>query len=89
VSPDARDGSLAIDQDVVIHSGLLDPGHHIAYELAPGRTVWIHLVSGVASLDEIVLSSGDSAGVSAEPRASLIAREATELLVIDLGSYLA
>lgn len=88
-SPDGRDGSLQLDHDVVVYSSILDPGHHLAHERSPGRVIWVHVIRGVASLDEVVLKRGDSARVSIEPRVSLTAQESTEVLVIDLGSALA
>ena len=69
-SPDARDGSLQIQQDVVVCSSVLDAGHHFAYPVQPRRTVWVHLVAGSATLGELVLSVGDSVSVTPTNRGS-------------------
>jgi redox-sensitive bicupin YhaK (pirin superfamily) len=81
-SPDGRKGSLRIYQDVLVYSAILEPGHHLA---ATGRTAWIHVVCGEATLDDIVLTQGDGCGVMNEPSVSLTVQENTEMLLIDLG----
>lgn len=83
-SPDGRRGSLRIRQNVSIYSALLDPGHHVAHELAPGRIAWLHVVHGEVSLGDVVLTTGDGAGITADRSVSLIAREETEILLVDL-----
>jgi redox-sensitive bicupin YhaK (pirin superfamily) len=88
-SPDARAGSLRIQQDVRIYSALLDPGQHAVHELATGRVAWLHVVRGEATLGDVVLTTGDGAGVEAERCVSLTARGDTEVLLFDLdGSEL-
>jgi len=85
-SPDARDGSLQIHQDAVVYSSILDAGHHFAYPLRPRRTAWVHLVAGSATLGALVLSVGDSVGVTSEPWVSFVAQRSSEILLIDVGS---
>ncbi len=85
-SPDARDGSLLIRQDVVVCSSVLDAGHHFAYPVKPRRTVWVHLVAGSVTFGELVLSVGDSVGVTDEPRVSFVARQSSEILLMDVGA---
>jgi len=85
-SPDGRNGSLRLHQDALIHSTMLFPGQHVVHELAPGRRVWLQVLSGEAALGEIVLAKGDGAGIWAERAVSLTAREESELLLTDLGA---
>ena len=84
-SPDGRKNSLRVHQDALIYSALLDPGHHLAHEIASGRCAWLHMVHGEATLDDLVLSTGDGAGTTAERVLSVTAREETEILLIGLG----
>jgi quercetin 2,3-dioxygenase len=86
-SPDARRGSLQIHQDALVYSGMLHEGQHVIHELSPGRSAWLHVVEGEVTLGDLVLTTGDGAGVSAERAVSLTAREETELLLIDVGEY--
>lgn len=85
VSPDGRKGSLRIHQDTLICSSVLDRGHHLIHELKPGRSAWLHLIRGEATLREFVLTHGDGAGVTLEASVSLTAQEDTEILLVDLG----
>ena len=85
VSPDGRQGSLPIHQDVIICSAILDPGRHLVYELARGRTAWLQAVHGQATLNDIVLAQGDGIGFTNERSVSLTVRENTEVLLVDLG----
>lgn len=83
-SPDARGRSLRIHQDAFMFSALLDPGKHLIHELAPGRSAWLHIVDGQATLGDLVLTSGDGVGIRAERSVSLTAQEETEILLLDL-----
>jgi redox-sensitive bicupin YhaK (pirin superfamily) len=84
-SRDGRKGSLSLRQDTVIHSALLEPGQHVAYELGAGRGAWLHLVEGEANLNGITLITGDGAGIRAERAVSFTAAVNTEILLIDLS----
>jgi redox-sensitive bicupin YhaK (pirin superfamily) len=83
-SPDARRGSLRIHQDALVYSAMLDPGQHVIHELSHGRSAWLHLVQGEVTLGDTILTTGDGAGVTAEPAVSLTAREETEILLVDV-----
>jgi redox-sensitive bicupin YhaK (pirin superfamily) len=84
-SPDARRGSLRVLQDALIYSSVLDPGHHLIHELLPGRSAWLHVICGEATLRDVILIQGDGVGATIEPSVSLTAQENTEILLIDLG----
>lgn len=83
-SPDARSGSLRVHQDVAIYSAILAAGQHMVHELAVGRSAWCHVVIGEATCGDVVMTSGDGIGVTDERSISLLARTATELMLIDL-----
>jgi quercetin 2,3-dioxygenase len=83
-APDARKGSLRTES-VLLYSALLSPGKHVVHELAPGQSAWLHVVTGDVTLDDLVLTKGDGAGVETERTVSLTAREETELLLCELG----
>jgi redox-sensitive bicupin YhaK (pirin superfamily) len=84
-SPDGRRKSLKILQDALIYSSILDSGHHLIHELLPGRSAWLHVISGEAALQEIILTQGDGVGVTSESSVSVTAQESSEILLVDLG----
>ena len=83
-SPDAREGSLRIHLDALIYSAMLFPGQHLIHEISRGRSAWLHVVEGEAILGDLVLTTGDAAGVTAERAVSFTAREETEILLVDV-----
>jgi len=83
-SPDGRNGSLRIHQDVVIFSAILEPGQHLVHEFARGRSAWLHVVRGEATFGDVILSTGDGAGIRSARSVSLTARMETEILLLDL-----
>jgi redox-sensitive bicupin YhaK (pirin superfamily) len=84
-SPDGRRGSLRLHQDTRMYSALLEPGQHVVHELASERAAWLHLVQGELALGDLVLTSGDGAGVTTERAVSLTARENSEILMFDVA----
>jgi redox-sensitive bicupin YhaK (pirin superfamily) len=84
-SPDGREASLPIQQDVQIYSTFIHKGNHMIHELKPGRSSWLHVVKGRILLDGLNLQTGDGAGLSAEVAVSFTAQMPTEILLFDLG----
>jgi redox-sensitive bicupin YhaK (pirin superfamily) len=83
-SPDGRNESLRLRQDLRVFSSLLDTGHHLIHELAPGRNAWLHVVSGRILLVDQPLRAGDGASLVEEAAVSLTAKEPSEILLFDL-----
>ena len=87
-SPDGRRGSLRLHQDALVYSAMLVSGQHLVHELVPRRSAWLHVVRGRVALADLVLSTGDGVGVSAERGVSLTSQLETELLLVDIGEQL-
>lgn len=85
-SPEGRRGSLQVQGDVEIFSALLSRGQHVVHEIREGRRAWLHVVSGEATLGDLVLSEGDGASFVEERAVSMIAREESEILLLDTQS---
>ncbi len=83
VSPDLL-RTLRSTTNTRIFSSILDPGRHIVYELLPRRKVWLHIVCGAATANEIHLTYGDGIGITGEPSVSITVLESTELLLVDM-----
>jgi len=84
VSPDARDGSLKIFQDVFLYAVSLAAGSGIGHRLAPGRHAWVQVARGAVSLNGTALLEGDGAAVSEEEALAIRAVEDSETLLFDL-----
>jgi hypothetical protein len=84
-SPNGREGSVTVHQDVEIYAGQLAPGTRVAFPLAAGRHAWLHLARGRASLNGQALQAGDGAAISGESGLAIQADEAAELLLFDLA----
>jgi redox-sensitive bicupin YhaK (pirin superfamily) len=84
-SPDGRDGSVRIHQDVRLYASLLEPGEKVRQALAPGRHGFVQVARGRVRLDGASLAAGDGAALSREPALELVAEEPSELLVFDLA----
>ncbi len=70
----------------MVYSVVLDVGQHVVHELAERRSAWLHVVHGEVTLGDLVLTTGDGAGIVAERSVSLTARRDTELLLFNLGA---
>jgi redox-sensitive bicupin YhaK (pirin superfamily) len=90
-SPDGRDGSLCIQQDVRMYSSVLLVGHHLVHELSAGRAAWLHVVKGRVLLKGRVLpedehlGTGDAAAVENQRAVSFTAEVPSEILLFDLA----
>ena len=84
-SPDARDGSIRLHQDVAILAGLLSDGDEVRHDLAPGRHAWVQIVRGEVELGGERLRDGDGAALSDEAAVVLAGRGDAEVLVFDLA----
>ncbi|MBE0566415.1 MAG: pirin family protein [Krumholzibacteria bacterium] len=85
VSPDGRDGSLRIHQDVAVHASILGDGETVSHALAPGRHAWVQVARGTVTMNGVELGQGDGAAVGAEDRLEFAGRDEAEFLVFDLA----
>ncbi len=58
VSPDGREGSLTMNQEVRICCAVLGSGDSVAHTFAAGRHVWRHIALGRVQLDRHRLNAG-------------------------------
>ena len=84
-SPDGRDGSVLIHQDVEIYDAALGPGEEVARSLPRGRRAWVQVVRGRVEVNGRAAGAGDGLAIEAEPEIGIKALEdGAELLVFDL-----
>lgn len=84
-SPDGRDGSLVIHQNVSIFLANLDPGRTLERPIAPGRHAWVQVIRGPVVVNGETLETGDGLAVSDVPSLSFEAEGASEILLFDLA----
>ncbi len=84
-SPDGRDGSVTIHQDVEIYASLLAPGDRVRHALSRERHVWLQVVRGVVRSSGADLREGDGAAMSDEDEVELVGAEDAEILLFDLS----
>ena len=50
-SPDGREGSVVIHQDVELYAALLAPGEQVAHAQRPGRSTWMQVARGAVEVN--------------------------------------
>jgi redox-sensitive bicupin YhaK (pirin superfamily) len=84
-SPDGRDDSIVIHQDVEIFAALLNRSEAVTRAFAAGRKGWVQVVRGAGEVNGKAVRAGD--GVALEGEADLnvtSAADDSEFLVFDL-----
>ena len=84
-SPDGRDGSVTIHQDVNLYASLLDPGARVDFAPPAGRHVWLQVARGAIDLNGKPLAAGDGAAISGERALAITAQQPAEILLFDLA----
>lgn len=83
-SPDARDGSLTINQDASVYLAQLESGKSVDHALAEGRHAWLQVLRGSVRLNDQLLATSDGAAVSDERSLRIEAIEPAEIMLFDL-----
>ena len=82
-SPDGREGSVTIHQDVSLYTALLDDAP-VSHTFAPGRYGWLQVARGEVEAGGEKLIAGDGAAISDETSISIRGKGA-EVLLFDLN----
>lgn len=80
-----RDGSLAWNQDVDLHTALLSPGQRVVLPLRPGRAAWVQVARGALEVGDLRVEAGDGVAAEGLPELAMTALEGSEVLVFDLA----
>jgi hypothetical protein len=83
-SPDGRDGSIGVRQDVTLRTANVNPSDRLSYELAQGRGAWLHVATGAVRVNGHNLTAGDAAAIEGEP-IEVVGVEPGEVLLFDLA----
>lgn len=85
-SPSGAEDSVQIRQDVHVYAAILEQDHALTTTLPQGRFGWVQVVSGVLSLNGVLLKAGDGAQIEEEIQLEWIGKEKeNEFLFFDLN----
>ena len=84
ISADGRDQSATIHQDVSIYKLQLGANESISHELEADRGIWIQVIKGVITIDDITLQAGDAISSEDAGHVTITSLEPTEALLFDL-----
>lgn len=84
-SRSGRHGSIPIHQDVDLHVARLASGASLVHLLANGRAAWVQVISGSLEVNGRLLSAGDGAALTDEPRVDIAAADNAHFLLFDLA----
>lgn len=84
-SPDGREGSLSIHQDAAIHLADLSGGTELEYPFAGGRSGWLQVLRGAATLEGHALAAGDGVAISDEAAIGIESAGGAEVMLFDLA----
>jgi len=84
VSPDGREGSIAIRQDALILATQLDGDQRLEYTLHSERRGYVQVARGAVSLNGIPLGAGDGAFIEHETQLTFSDARDAEVLLFDL-----
>ncbi len=84
VSPDGRDGSLRIHQDVCVYAAVLKEDDILEHRFVPGRRGYLQVATGDLVLDGHLLRAGDGVRISQQERIALGSPKRAEILLFDL-----
>lgn len=84
VSPDGREGSLQIHQDVELYLLRPQAGQALSHDRGADRGLYLHLVKGSLQIGEHLLTPGDAYFLDDQQKLELRAESDSEALLFDL-----
>jgi quercetin 2,3-dioxygenase len=84
-SPDAKDGSVKINQDARLYVTLLKPGEEVTHDFGKNRHGWLQVAKGSVKVAGQTLKQGDGAAISDEQKLTIKGAKDSEVLLFDLA----
>ncbi len=84
VSPDGRDGSFDIHQDVRMYASILKKGEAVSHSFDNGRSGWLQVVNGRVTINGEEYTRGDAAIIREESEVTITSEDNSEFLLFDL-----
>jgi redox-sensitive bicupin YhaK (pirin superfamily) len=86
VSPDSREGSMLVNQDAFVYTGILAAGTKYERQLSPERKHWLQVVEGEVEANGTKLSAGDGLTIESASQLKLVAgKSEANLILFDLA----
>lgn len=83
-SPNQESGLVKLHQDARLYATSLSAPHTLDYEVKPGRSAWLQVVSGRVSVNQMQLQTGDGLAITAATHLQLHDADNLDLLLFDL-----
>ena len=85
-SPDGRDNSVTINQDVNLYVANLNQGETVQHTIQTHRYIWIQLIRGGVNINNQSLSAGDGVAITQETDVEMAAiADNTEVMLFDMA----
>jgi quercetin 2,3-dioxygenase len=84
VSSTGEDGSVRIQQDARLYTGLFNATERVEFEVAKGRRAYAHVASGSIAVNETRLNAGDGVKITRPGRFALQSGRDADVLMFDL-----
>ncbi|WP_315313592.1 pirin family protein [Pantoea vagans] len=84
LSPDAREGSLKVYQDMTLSRWVLAAGEQDNVAIDAGRRIWIQVVKGDVTVNGNAVTTSDALAIWDESALTIEASSAAEVLLFDL-----
>lgn len=84
LSPDARDGSLKVYQDMTLSRWAFKAGEQGSADVAEGRRIWIQVVKGDVTVNGEAATTSDAFAIWDEKTLEITASSDAEILLFDL-----
>lgn len=84
LSPDAREGSLKVFQDMTLSRWVMAAGEQDNVAIDAGRRIWIQVVKGDVTVNGNTITTSDALAIWDESALTIEASSAAEVLLFDL-----
>lgn len=85
LSPDGRDGSMAIRADSDIYAATLKGDQEIRFDMTPGRKAWVQVAQGNVTINGEDLREGDGLAIEEAGILHFTKGDEAEFLLFELG----
>jgi quercetin 2,3-dioxygenase len=84
-SPDGRDGSVIVHQDINLYVSVLAAGDRLSFAGQSDRYIWLQVARGNISLNGVSLTAGDGVQISSPGSLEITTDNYGEILLFDMA----